>query len=89
MELLPDISTTSARQALVYSAGLDGQLSNRIHFDGSTTQFCQLLVSTLSKYGRLEDDRGALEAVLEAAKKHIGQEKQVACDEFIEALKTF
>ena len=68
---------------MVYSASLDKALKDEIMFDCPTSEFCQLLVSTLVDYGKLGDDRDALEAVLEAAKKYVGKEKQDQCDQLI------
>jgi hypothetical protein len=60
-----------AQRALIERAELDPQLQNQIRFGGPPGQFFQLLVSTLLSYGRLEDGRDALEAILESAKSCI------------------
>ena len=83
---LPNIDDSSTQRALIYGAGLDEDLQHQIHFVGSATQFFQLLVPILSKYGKLIDGRNALESVLESAKKYVGQEKKEYCDKIIKEL---
>ncbi len=85
---LPNLHDNNARLAWISSAGLDTQLEKQITFAGSSVQFCQLLISTLRKYGKLEDGRNALEAVLEAAKKYVGKDKGEYCDTLIKKLRT-
>jgi len=50
-------------------------------------QFFQLLVSTLNKYGTLNDGRDALEAVLEAAKGSVGRDRRDDCESLIQQLQ--
>lgn len=83
---LPNIQDKNERRALIYSAGLDQELENQLEFDGSTLQFCQLLVKTLGKYGILKDGRSALIAILEAAKNRVGQDKKEVCEVLIQKL---
>lgn len=52
------------------------------------TVFCQLLVENLIKYGKLEDGRDALEAVLESAKNRVGRDKSEYCDMLIQELRS-
>ncbi len=68
---LPNIRVSRNRRALLDRAGLDAQLHNKIEFAEPPSQFFQSLVSTLARYGRLEDGRDALEAVLEATKEDV------------------
>ncbi len=84
---LPNIQDKNERRALIYSATLDKELENQIEFEGSTTRFCHVLVKTLGLYGHLDDNRNPLEAVLEAAKQQIGQDKQAECERLIATLK--
>ncbi len=81
---IPNIHDSDSRRAFVYSVSLDPQLQDLIDFAGPSAQFLQLLVSTLVKYGNLEDGRDALEAVLEAAKKYVGPDKQEYCEVLIQ-----
>lgn len=84
---LPNMDDRNAQRALFYSAGLDPQLQHRITIDGPPAQFVQLLVSTLLDYGKLKDGRHALEAVLEAAKNSVGQDRQDYCDSLIQEFR--
>lgn len=85
---IPPIHDCNQRQSLIYSAGLDQQLQDQIDFYGSPGQFFQMLVSTLMRYGTLEDGRNALEAVLETTKRYVGQDRQHYCDRLIQELRT-
>ncbi len=40
-------------------------------------------------YGRLRDGRNAIEAILEAAKKHVGLDKQQLCDKLLEEFQMY
>ncbi len=84
---LPNIHDSNTQRALIYNARLDTQLQNQINFAGPPAQFFQLLVPTLSSYGKLEDGRTALEAVLEAAKQNVGKDKREYCDTLIQELR--
>ena len=84
---LPNIHDGNTQRALIYSAGLDARLQNQLCIAVPPAQFVQLLVSTLSDYGMLEDGRHALEAILEAAKQYVGRVHRVYCDELITELK--
>ncbi len=86
---LPNIHDRSMLRALIYSAGLDSQLLGKIEIAGAPEAFFQSLVSTLSCYGKLEDGRHALEAILDVAKEHVGQEKRELCDRLILELREF
>lgn len=84
---LPNIDKTDALRALLYSAGLDQQLHDQIEVAGPPAQFFQLLVSTLSAYGTLEDGRNPLKAILESAKGSVGQERRAYCDALIQEIE--
>lgn len=77
LKFLPNIHETKERLGFIYSAELDKELENQIKFEGTTAQFCQLLIRTLVQYGTLKQKQHALVAVLKAAKKKVGQEKRV------------
>jgi hypothetical protein len=85
---IPNIHDSNNQRALLYSAGVDQALLNQINFAGPPGQFFQLLVPTLVSYGTLEDGREALEAVLEAAKEHVGKDRRKYCDTLIQELCT-
>ncbi|MCP4110986.1 MAG: toll/interleukin-1 receptor domain-containing protein [Desulfobacteraceae bacterium] len=87
IESIPNIHDKGGRYSLIYSASLDKQLINLIIFDGPTNQFCQLLVQTLVSYGKLEDGRDALEAVMIAAKENVGHDRRKNCDDIIQELR--
>lgn len=84
---IPGIQDRSAQHALIYSAGLDAKLQQCINFSGATAQFFELLVPQLNEYGRLTDGQLALIAVLQAAKEHVGQDRQTYCDTLIHAVQ--
>ncbi len=83
---LPNIDEIDARRALLHSAGLDKQLQDQIDIAGPPAHFFQLLVRTLSDYGTLKDGRNALQAVLESAKNHVGQDRKDYCDTLIQEI---
>ncbi|PID58769.1 hypothetical protein CSB45_01865 [candidate division KSB3 bacterium] len=83
---LPGINDTEKQQALLQRAGLDRNLVSQLRFNAASGQFFQLLVSTAWQYGRLEDGREALVAVLQAAKDSVGLDKQVDCERLIREL---
>jgi len=87
LKSLPNIHGHDSQRALVYGAGLDSDLQDLITFGGSSAQFVQLLVSTLVAYGELKDGRHALEAVLEAAKNYVGQDRQNDCEIILKELR--
>ena len=84
---LPNIHDSDAQRVFVYQAELDPQLQKQISIGKSPLQFVELLVSTLIDYGSLADHRHALEAVLEAAKASVGQEKRANCDILIQEVR--
>jgi hypothetical protein len=76
---LPNINTTSSREALLLSAGLDFDLHGQIDCSGPSGPFFPRLLATLWQYGVLQDDRYALEAVLDAAQQMVGQDRRAIC----------
>ena len=88
LKSLPNLDDIRSRQAFIFSVGLDSQLYDQIPFDETPAQFAPLLVSRLLKYGKLNDGRHAIEAVLETAKHYIGQDKQAYCNSLIKELHT-
>ncbi|MBN2267651.1 MAG: toll/interleukin-1 receptor domain-containing protein [Candidatus Babeliaceae bacterium] len=86
---LPNIYDNNAQQVLIDRAGLDPQLQQQIKFNASPEQFVQLLISTINKYGILEDGRNALEAILESTKDSIGKDRREYCDLLIQELHKF
>ncbi len=84
---LPTIQDTNSQQAFIQSVGFDSQLLDKINFAASSDQFFKLLIPILLGYGKLKDGRHALEAVLEAAKGYVGQDRQKECDEILQALR--
>ena len=84
---LPNLYDSDKQWAFVYSAGLEVELQQQIRVGMSQAQFVQVLVSTLSRHGKLEDGRHALEAILETAKHFVGKEGQTKCDSLIQELQ--
>lgn len=86
---LPNLHNSEMQQALIFSASLDPQLESQIQANGLPPgQFVSGLVSTLLRYGKLHDGRAAIEAILQAAKQYVSQEKQAHCDWLIQALQS-
>lgn len=83
------IYDSKGQLAFINSATLDPQLKSNIKFPGSSREFVDLLVPQLVEYGKLADGRYALEAILEAAKGHVGQDKRNFCDQLIQEYKDF
>ncbi len=84
---LPIIRDSDGQQAFVDSAGLDSKLYAQISIGKSPNTFIRNLVTTLIRFGQLDDGRNALEAILEAAKNYVGQDRRVYCDTLIEELR--
>ena len=85
---IPNIFDEDTRKSLIYSAGIDKQLRNQLRTAGTPTQFSQLLVSNLSKYGRLEDGRLALVAILNSAAQQVGSDKRNYCESLIREIQS-
>jgi hypothetical protein len=86
---LPNLHDSDTQQALLYQAGLDFQLSSQIPYGKPIAEFVPRLVGVLTKFGKLNDGRNALEAVLEAAKSQIGADRREHCDRLIGELQVF
>ncbi len=86
---LPNIEDEKSRRALINRASLDQRLQRRISVAGSAEQCFQALVPTLFRYGKLEDERYALEAVLEAAKEAVGQDRKDSCNTLLDKARPF
>lgn len=88
LKTLPNIEhDIRMRKTLLLSAGLESRLQQHIDITGPMIQFVHMLVTTLNKYGELDDGRHSLEAVLQAAKEFIGRDKQVYCETLIHQLQ--
>lgn len=83
---IPNIDDKDAQRALIQGARLDVQLRNQINFGGPPAQFFQLLITTLHDYGRLEDGRNPIVAVLEIAKNTVGSDRQKDCEKLVKEL---
>ncbi|GAK50704.1 tetratricopeptide TPR_2 [Candidatus Moduliflexus flocculans] len=86
---LPNIDDSNGRRAFIYSVGLDSQLQDHISFNQPVAEFIPLLIANLFDYGKLNDGRYALEALLETAKEHVGQDKKDYCERLIRELQPF
>ena len=80
---IPNLHDSRAQRAFINSAGLDRQLQDQINVAGPPAQFFHLLVPLLIAYGRLEDGRNALVAVLETAQNYVGTDRKAYCDGLI------
>lgn len=86
---LPNIHDSKSQRALISNAALDSQLNSQIFFNEPPIHFFSLLISSSLAYGRLHDGRHPLEAVLEATKNYIGQDKREYCETLIQELRVF
>lgn len=85
---LPGLHDSDSWRAFISHAGLDASLQRQINFSGPASQFFELLVLLLKDYGKLEDGRNALEAIIEAAKGYVGQDRRAYCDTLIQDLSS-
>ena len=83
---LPNIRDDGGQKALIYETGLDAQLQEQISFGKPPAQFIPLLIDTMLAYGQLHDGHDPIEAVLGAAKRHVGRDKQDYCDLLLQKL---
>ena len=83
---LPNIRDDGGQKALIYETGLDAQLQEQISFGKPPAQFIPLLIDTMLAYGQLHDGHDPIEAVLIAAKRHVGRDKQDYCDLLLQKL---
>lgn len=83
---IPNMDDTDGQRALIFSAGLDSELQDLIQFGKPLAQFVPLFISTLLDYGKLNDGRNPVEAVLEATKNYVGIDKKDYCQELLEEL---
>lgn len=84
---LPNIYDSESQRAFTYRIGLDQQLQDQIVFGKPPAQFVPLLVSTCLDYGKLDDGRHAIIAVLESTKRYVGQDKKICADMLIKELR--
>lgn len=78
------LQSTPKREALIAAASLDHTLESLIDYSGSTSQFIQMLLRTLMKFGAMTDGRNPVEAVLEAAKLFVGPDNRKTSETLIE-----
>ncbi len=81
---IPNIDTEDTRRALI--ANLDHEVQVHINCSTPVASFCQLLISTLVEYGKLENGKESLEFVLKTAKKNVGKDKREYCDTLLQEL---
>lgn len=77
------IHDADSQRAFVYNIGLDTELQNQIPFGKPKVEFVPILVSTLFKYGKLQDRRHAIEAMLDVAKSYVGHDQKTYCDDIL------
>lgn len=86
LKTLPNLTNENGQRAFIYAMGLDPALQEQIHFSLSLSEFVPFLVETLRTYGKLQDGRYALRAVLETAKQYVGRDRQAVCEKLIQEL---
>lgn len=86
---LPLVNESGGRKGLLHGAGIDQELLNLISIEEPPSLFFQNLIPVLIKYGRLHDERYALEAILQTAKNRVGFEKRKYCDTLISEWHSF
>ncbi len=84
---LPNMSAIDARRALIFSAGFDRALQDQITFSGPKAQFFTLFVQTLCDYGELSSGTNPIIAILETAKRCVGEDRKKYCDTLIQAVE--
>lgn len=83
---IPNANQINTRQALILRAGLDEALQAQIQLHDPPASFFPILVTMLINYGTLEDGRYAINAVLEAAKHFVGQDRGQYCDTLLQEI---
>lgn len=83
---LPNIHGSDSQWAFTYKAGLDQELQDQIPFGKPPVEFIPLFVSKLLKYGKINDGREALEAILETTKDFIGYDRREYCETLLKEL---
>jgi WD40 repeat protein len=78
--LTPLMSSEADRRALIVLTFVDHPLIERIDFTGATSAFLPNLIDTLHQFGKLEDGRPALWAVLEVAREQVGLDQKHRID---------
>lgn len=86
---LPSIHDSESQRAFLCHAGLDSQLQAQIPVGKPPTQFVPSLISILLNYGKLNDGQYALEAILEASKSYVGQDKQTDCETLLDEFRNY
>jgi len=88
LSALPDIAMPEQQQALLKVAQLGPKLQWQIQVGGEPQGFSMMLVATLKAYGRLDDGRDPVEAILKASKSLIPEQMQADCDRLIQQSQT-
>lgn len=78
--LTPLMSSEADRRALIILTFVDHPLIERIDFTGATSAFLPNLIDTLHQFGKLDDGRPALWAVLEVAREQVGLDQKHRID---------
>lgn len=85
---LPNLHDSDSQRAMLYWAGMDSQLQAQLPFGTPLVQFIPLLVTTLLNYGKLDNGRYALVAVLDVTKNYVGQDGKAYCESLIQEFYT-
>lgn len=80
----PLLQLEAGRRAAALQARLDSLLISQLMFDGASAITLPIMVETIARYGRLEDERDALEAFLTFVKENVGLDKKRVIEDFIE-----
>ena len=85
LKSVPGLDNENGWRALLLDAGLEA-IINQITFNVPAGQFASFVVNHLDKHGTLPDGRPALAALLEAASRRVGLEKQQECQQLMDEL---
>ena len=75
-----------SQRAIIENAGLDEALRQQLEY-AAPAVFIPHLLERLVKFGALADGRNPLVALLEEAKRYVGQDKQAYCATLIDAAR--
>lgn len=78
--LTPLVDSEQERRALLTLTFVDQPLLNQLDFTGSTSTFLAHVMTKLSQFGKLDDGRPALWALLEVVREQVGLEQKHIID---------
>lgn len=84
---VPNIETVNGRRALFFTANLS-EFEHRINWEGPTSNFVELLIPELIRCGNTQDGRDPINALLEATKERVGENRKRDCANLQEEWKS-